>query len=111
MGALAGTARGCKSPTLLATLLNSYVSIRSQIAVNLLLKPTAGALGSITLPIEGSIRSIRGMRNQDVGQERRLGRHKQGLMEAEGCSQEERDFVISMFATLKSSMKGKQRAK
>ncbi|KAF8593865.1 UDP-Glycosyltransferase/glycogen phosphorylase [Ceratobasidium sp. AG-I] len=80
VGALAGTGRG---------------------SVNLLLKPTAGAFASVTLPIEGSIRAIRGMRHQGAGKEKRLLRLQQGTIEAEGCSREKRDSVVRTRMSIK----------
>ena len=80
-------------------------------AVNLLLKPTAGVLASVTLPIEGGVRSIRGMRYQGAGKLRRLVRYHQGITEAEGRNQAELDFVTSAFRNFQMRSKGKQKAK
>ncbi|KAF8596225.1 hypothetical protein BDV93DRAFT_572900 [Ceratobasidium sp. AG-I] len=50
------------------------------------------------------------MRHQDAGKERRLLRFQQGTIEADECSREERDSVVSAFKAVQTGPKGKQKA-
>ena len=80
-------------------------------ALNILVKPTAGVLGVVTHPIEGTIKSIRAGRNHDVNKIRILARYQEGIVQARDCDDQERQFAISTFYAFGNKGKGKRKAK
>ncbi|KAF8606091.1 glycosyltransferase family 1 protein [Ceratobasidium sp. AG-I] len=79
--------------------------------LSFLVKPAAGMLGFVTHPIEGTIKSIRSGKFQDVAKERHLTRYREGIMEAQGCIQADREAIISTFMAFQYSAKGKGKQK
>lgn len=77
----------------------------------MLVKPAAGLLGTVTHPIEGTIKSIRAGRNHDVDRTRTLTRYDEGIVQAQECDSQERQFIISTFRAYGYGTKGKQKAK
>jgi hypothetical protein len=62
--------------------------------------------------MEGTVKSIRGMFQKEVGKERHLARYREGLVACREGSQEDRDAVIAAFSEYKaknwvSNKKGK----
>lgn len=81
------------------------------IALSFLVKPSAGMLGFVTHPIEGTIKSIRSGQFQDVCKDRHLARYREGILESQGCTQAEREAIISTFMVFRHSAQGKGKGK
>ena len=107
-GACAGAGRGSKR---LVHLCVSSSSSYILVALSFLVKPAAGMLGFVTHPIEGTIKSIRSGQFQDVYKERHLTRYREGIMEAQGCSQADREAIINTFMAFQYSANGKGKKK
>jgi hypothetical protein len=85
------------------------------VALNAIMKPAAGVLEFVSLPMEGTVKSIRGMFHKEVGKERHLARYREGLVACREGSQAERDGVVAAFSEYKaknwvSHKKGKGKA-
>ncbi|KAF8596221.1 glycosyltransferase family 1 protein [Ceratobasidium sp. AG-I] len=78
--------------------------------LNSIAKPLAGMFAGISHPLEGAAKSVGAMLHQHVGRERQLTRYKEGILQTEGLSQEERQRVVVAFGVFRNNSKGKQRA-
>lgn len=105
-GACAGAGRGSKSPACFLFLWSLIL-----IALSLIVKPSAGIIGFVTHPIEGTIKSIRSGKFQDVWKGRYLTLYKEGVKDLQESSQEERVAVVNKFMEFRYSSKGKGKGK
>lgn len=86
-----------------------------RVALNVLVKPAAGILGTCAHPMEGALKSVQSLFHKQVGKERRATRYREGLMEARSCSQVERQMILDAFRIFQEKarreLKGKGKAK
>jgi hypothetical protein len=79
------------------------------------MKPVAGMMEFVSLPMEGTVKDVRAMFRKEIGGERRATRYREGLLACREAMQEERDMVITAFIDHKTrsglvNRKGKGRA-
>ncbi|KAG8763484.1 hypothetical protein FRC11_002887 [Ceratobasidium sp. 423] len=82
-------------------------------ALNLYVKPFAGALQAVSMPMEGVVKDLRGMFHKDISQERIVVRHAEGVLAVKKASQRDQDAVVQAFTEFKArtSRQGKGKGK
>ncbi|GAB1524076.1 hypothetical protein RhiTH_007228 [Rhizoctonia solani] len=76
---------------------------------NAVVKPTAGVIGLLSQPVEGTIQSVRSSMAKPA-KERHATRYAQGVGAFKSSSEAEREAVVHAFEEKRSRSKGKQRA-
>ncbi|KAG9091707.1 hypothetical protein FRC06_000445 [Ceratobasidium sp. 370] len=77
---------------------------------NCVMKPIAGLLAAVSLPMEGAVKDARTLFRKQIGKERRATRYAEGIVASKQATQGERDTVIKAFSeyTAKSWMSDKK---
>ncbi|CAE6526287.1 unnamed protein product [Rhizoctonia solani] len=80
-------------------------------ALNLYMKPFAGALQVVSMPVEGGVKNLRGMFHKDTSQERILVRHAEGVLAVKQSSQRDQDAVVQAFTEFKARASRERKGK
>ncbi|KAF8686298.1 Glycosyltransferase family 1 protein [Rhizoctonia solani] len=76
--------------------------------LNLVAKPVGGALQFVSMPIEGTARSLS---HKEIGKERIVARRAEGIVASERASLQEQYAVIEAFVEYKAKRKGDKKGK
>ncbi|QRV82432.1 glycosyltransferase family 1 protein [Ceratobasidium sp. AG-Ba] len=80
-------------------------------ASNCVVKPFAGAMAAVSLPLQGTVKSLRAMGHKNVDVLRRATKTREGLVAFRNSSLEDRAFIIGAFHEhRKAAKRGKRKA-